>query len=202
MLRLARENYRTYTNQLTGVAERHSLRIFAFVCAALLASLFARGSLSSAYSMMATGITVLTGFTFTALFSDHALANSGLPKPRNESDRHDIRRLNVLAGNFRARSAYFISLAILEIVLLVTTGLKLSAPKILTSKLSVYLQTTPIQNGPTIRCIIDSAADLLSISLSFLAVIIYLECLYTFYRLADTILAIVNRRRDYLAARD
>ncbi|MDD2860722.1 MAG: hypothetical protein PHI71_06580 [Acidiphilium sp.] len=153
--------------------------------------------MSNVYSMMATGITVLTGFTFTALFSDHALASFGLPKSESENDRQDIMKLDILSQNFRARSAYFIMLSILEVVLLVAASFNFD--------IQPAMNSWPLESG-LIK--VASTQDwfltvlkltpILLVLIAFVINLIYLECLYTFYRMAETIIAILDTRRTYL----
>jgi hypothetical protein len=194
MLALLRQNYGTYTDERSGASESQVVRLLIALIVSILLSIFVPNSSSQVFSMMATGITVLTGFTFTALFSDHALAGAALPKPKTENDRHDLRILRKLAVNFRARSSYFIGLSILEIFLLAIISFDFTFSEILERI-----------EEPWHGIWVGSVLEYVSLSLPYIAtsivafvIFIYLECLYTFYRLAETILAILDTRRSYL----
>lgn len=198
MINVIRANYATYVNTALMKQERHWWRFFVMLAVSLAAALFAPGNLSNAFSMMATGVTVLTGFTFTALFSNHALAASDLPKPKNENDIHDVGRLQILSNNFRERSSYFITISIIEIVLLAAASFTLSgngtsAPFIASMQ---WWETVSSQN--IIRSI-NELGPVLSVAFVTFVTFLYLECLYTFYRMAETILSVLDIRRNYLS---
>lgn len=197
MLKLLSENYSTYTDDARRVAESHGLRLFIFLVFSVLAALFASDASSSVYSMMATGVTVLTGFTFTALFSDHALAASGLPKPKSETDRFDLKKLKKLSRNFRCRSSYFIALSIIEILLLAAVSYDLQWPKIV-EEWWQSIHSDSLSWTSRVSDFVQMISPIFRAMFVCLVVFIYLECLYTFYRMAETILAILDTRRSYL----
>jgi hypothetical protein len=201
MIKLFRENYNTYLNTAAGKPERHFLRLAVFALLSLAFALFASETESRVYSMMATGITVLTGFTFTALFSDHALASYGLPKPKDENDRLDQARLEVLSRNFSARSSYFITLAVLEVVLLAGASFDLVIPSAMRSWLHEAEWARALVFQPWFS-IAKGLVSVLFVACALAINLIYLECLYTFYRMAESILAILDTRRTYLSAHD
>ena len=200
MFKLIKENYRTYSNADLSRSERHWWRFFIFIVLASLFTLFAQNSSSDVYSLMVTGITILTGFVFTALFSDHALSDVGLPKANDETDRQDIRRLAHLSDNFHARSAYFIAISIIGAFLLIVQSIDPSVPETLVQLLN-QIQGWMVQNvkfdGSTF---LSFSLWIASILISLISIFIYLECVYSFYRLSETMLAIVNTRREYLKA--
>lgn len=200
MFKLLKKNYDTYIDASLGQREGHTLRLIIFCFISLIVSVFAPQALSGVYSMMATGVTVLTGFTFTALFSDHALASSGLPQPRNENDVQDLRRLETLSKNFGARSSYFIALSIIEVILLAATSVEFSVPASMNSWLmeEKWLQVLFASNW---FILFSNIADIMGILFHSIIIFVYLECLYTFYRMAETILAILETRRIYLSTK-
>lgn len=199
MLQLLVQNYKTYINTARGNPERHSLRLVFFGALSLFFALFADETTSSVYSMMATGITVLTGFTFTALFSDQALASYGLPKPQSENDRHDLVRLEALSKNFRARSSYFITLSIFEIVLLAAVSFDFAVPDAMKTW-PVVAEWSGSLSSKDWFSVAQAVVSVLFVAFEFVINFIYLECLYTFYRMAETILAILDTRRNYLTS--
>lgn len=194
MLALLRQNYGTYTDERTGASESHVVRLLLALIVSILLSVFVPSSSNQVFSMMATGITVLTGFTFTALFSDHALAGAALPKPKTENDRLDLRKLKKLAVNFRARSSYFIAMSILEIFLLAIISFDFTLSQSLERMVEAWRDTW---FGNVLGYILLSLPYFGKLIVAFV-IFVYLECLYTFYRLAETILAILDTRRSYL----
>jgi len=201
MLELLRNNYATYVDTAKNKPENHTFRLCLTAILSLAYAFFCRDNISDAYTMMATGITVLTGFTFSALFSDHALASAGLPKPKNETDKIDIVRLEVLSCNFQARTSYFIALSIVEVVILSAASFDFSISGIVKSPaLGIdFLNNSEITK---ILGFAHRAHSFLSIATGFIINFIFIECLYTFYRMAETILAILERRRAYIRAHD
>ncbi|MEP0942230.1 MAG: hypothetical protein ABJH63_18590 [Rhizobiaceae bacterium] len=199
MHELIRSNYSTYTNFSDGSRERHHLRLSGTLLLSILLVLFST-NISSAYSIIVTGITILTGFVFTALFSNATLAEVGLPPAKDETDRHDLKKLGSLAQNFKARSRYFITLSILDTVIMVFTGLQFSAPKWVGKKLievAVYVQS---QTGVSLVGYVEAASSVFSASFGIIIIFIFLECLYTFYRLTETVISLIDTRRDYMKA--
>lgn len=182
----------------TGQRERHSLRLILFAIFAAFCAVFAKSSIYASYSVLVTSITILTGFTFTALFSDHTMADIGLPPPKNENDRVDLTRLSVLGENFKFRSSYFIALSIMGAVLMTAASLELSIPKFLAQGASSIIQSATKILGFDPTRYLSMLWSIVSSTMVLLVVFIYLECLYTFYRLSETILSIINLRRTYI----
>jgi len=199
MLRFVKETYKTYHNTRTNQCEGHKLRVFLLVLLTVFICGFSDGSSSDLNNMMITGLTILTGFTFTALFSDHSLADIGLPKPANETDRYDLERLNVLANNFHVRSRYFIVLSIVDVCILIARSINFSLPSIAydgLGKISYYLDI----DVTNIIYVATTLKNSISLVVMFITIFLFFECLYTFYRLSETIISIVNTRRSYLKA--
>jgi hypothetical protein len=199
ILELVKANYETYRNNATGLQERHRRRI---LCSLLVACLLAAFSddTSAAYPIMVTGITILTGFTFTALFSDYVVAEVGLPTASDESDRSELSRLSKLSANFKARSSYFIGLSIIVSALLIAASLKFSIPEILAEILSNFGKFMLLKFGFDYSNLTAVTSAMLSEIFFVIVTFAYLECLYTFFRLSETIIAIVDLRTDYLKA--
>ena len=191
-------NYKTYVSRSTGLKERHRRRLRSFCVLALICSIFGKSSIYDAYSVLVTSITILTGFTFTALFSDHTMADVGLPSPNNENDRQDLKSLEILGNNFKARSSYFIALSIIAAILMTVASIQFNVPHWLEGYMANILDTLAQYTSNDARSILKPLNELLSASMIAVVVLIYLECVYTFYRLSETILAIVNLRRNYM----
>lgn len=199
MFGFVKETYQTYYNKRENRRERHWFRLITLALITLCVCLFSKDLSANLNNMMITGLTILTGFTFTALFSDHSLADVGLPKPRNENDKHDLVRLGVLATNFHVRSRYFIILSILDVCLLIVRSAGFAAPTYLQSIYIIFIEKLELDAGK-ISVIFSNLLDCVGWLAAFISIYIFLECLYTFYRLSETIISIVNMRRDYLRA--
>ena len=182
----------------TGQKEGHSLRLFLFAIFSLFCVFFAQSSIYSSYSVLVTSITILTGFTFTALFSDHTMADIGLPMASNENDRQDLKRLGVLGENFKSRSSYFIALSIVGSVLMTVASLDLSITPFLLDLFYDFWQDVVVFLGFDPSILFLMLQLIISSAIIFSVSFIYLECLYTFYRLSETIISIVNLRRAYI----
>lgn len=199
VLELVKANYDTYKILPTGAAEKQWIRLVISFLVSLLLAIFA-GDVSSAYPIMVTVITILTGFTFTALFSDHILADVGLPTPSNENDRKDIERLELLSENFKTRSSYFILLSIIDAVLLIAASLKFTVPRPLSNEIDNMSNSIITNFGLELPGFISLISNLFSELIFVMVALLFLECLYTFYRLSETIIAIVDIRSTYLKA--
>ncbi|WP_133260360.1 hypothetical protein [Rhodovulum sp. BSW8] len=195
---LIEKNYGTYVSAVTGRREGHCLRIVLFLIFSAICAVFAKTSIYSSYSVLVTSITILTGFTFTALFSDHTMADVGLPCPKDENDRTDLARLGVLGENFKCRSSYFIALSIIGAVLMTIASLELTSPKLFSDALAEFWPTFTELLGFNSKAYLLMILDLISTVMILIVIFIYLECLYTFYRMSETILSIVNLRRAYI----
>jgi hypothetical protein len=200
MTKIIRDTYDTYYNTAQMRPEKHLLRLLGICFVALCFCVFSSGPHLDINNMMITGLTILTGFTFTALFSDHSLADVGLPKPANETDRYDLKRLSILAHNFHVRSRYFIACSILDVCLLIYRSIELSPPPTFKTSANYVVNHLNIDISSTVTAL-SYIGYVFDRTAAFISVFIFLECLYTFYRLAETIISIVNARRDYLKAR-
>jgi hypothetical protein len=192
MKNLIKENYATYLNLSTNTHEGHTARLISFVVASIfVAALF---NVAANSGMIVTALTVLTGFVFTALCSDHSLADAALPPPKNETEVVRIARLGALSVNFQIRAAYFIAAAICNLCLLVllsmAAGSKLD--RAIPKAVMAWLSSFNFSSGA------ELFLEASNVLLSSVATFLFLECVYTFYRLSETTLAIVDGRRRYL----
>jgi hypothetical protein len=195
---LCRNNYATYVSRSTGLQEGHGRRLIAFCVLAFICTVLGGNSIYDAYSVLVTSITILTGFTFTALFSDHTMADIGLPSPKNENDRQDLKSLEILGDNFKVRSSYFIALSIVAAILMTVASIQFGIPPWLQGFVGNGLDAVASYAWKDIRSFLEVLKGLISGLMVAVVVFIYLECLYTFYRLSETIIAIVNVRRNYM----
>ncbi len=200
MIKFIVSHYNTYINTSLQTREPQLYRVCFLLISSLFFALFGADNVINVYSIMATGITVLTGFTFTALFSNQALGSSGLPPPKNENDRQDLIRLNTLTQNFRTRSSFFITISILEIVLLAAASAGLSDHYSITS----WVPKLIVRENLHVASITDYIRLMFMIfAICYTTILncIYLESLYTFYRMAETIFAILDIKKEYLDSR-
>lgn len=100
-----------------GDGQPHIPRLLVAVCVALTISATSKSLNKDALSMMAVIVSVLAGFSFTALFSSHSHSANDLPTAISENDRQDLLILNKLFNNFKDRSRYFLSLGVICLVL-------------------------------------------------------------------------------------
>lgn len=199
MLEIVQNTYKTYYNTAEKRPERQRLRVLLTALLAVCFCLFSGRPPLDLNNMMITGLTILTGFTFTALFSDHSLAEAGLPKPSTEDDVQDLRRLALLATNFHIRSRYFIILSIFDVCLLIARSVEWSLPQFLHKGLAKLVSWTEYDFSTALAVARHSTTAIDKLTIVF-SIFLFLECLYTFYRLTETIISIVNTRRDYLKA--
>ncbi|WP_226697283.1 hypothetical protein [Qipengyuania flava] len=189
LLSSIREVYRTYA----GEAAFQRVRVASIVAASLVIAIYGINLGKAALPAMALTMSILAGFTFTALFSGHSLSVGDLPAPADESDRHDIGRLRILSSNFRLRSKFFIIVSMIDLFLIVLLSIELRGM----TEIQNLFEKFNVQFMFSVAHLIYSTS---SFVVKFLGVAVFLECLYTFYRLAETILEIVDLRRAYVAA--
>lgn len=177
--------YETYRND----KERHAVRISAVLFVSILIGLFGSGLAKNAFPVMTLAISVLAGFSFTALFSNHSITSSDLPKPKNENDRRDIRILRILGLNFRTRSKYFLIMAVVDILIILLLSFRIDPIEVLNF---IYIHQVNAYEQ-----YIDMILGIPKTILIILAFFIFFEFIYTFYRLSETILAILDIRNQY-----
>ena len=194
MLLIWKDVYKSYH----GDGERHIFRISVIIITSILISVFGADLSKNSFQNIALIITVLTGFTFSALFSDHSMAGSDLPPPQNETDRHEIEVLKSLGVNFRSRSRLFIILSITDLILIfiISIGLYVDHGPICSA-----IGSFSAESGQRCSIIFVAIKNVVSGLFNFTTMVIFFECLYTFYRLSETMMSVVDMRRDYLESR-
>lgn len=170
--------------------ENHLLRLIFFAIFSIFIAFFSVDIRNSSLPSMALTVSVLAGFTFTALFSDQYLSAYDLPKIKNESDRADIDNLNSLLVNFKDRSRLFIFVSVIDLVLIVVSTLKINLPNV---EYFNFINIYSI-NSHNISTVIYGL--LLSVTL-----FLFFELLHVFYRLSETALSIIDIRSKYLKGR-
>jgi len=192
MYKIFSDTYKTYI----GDEERHRVRIILFLFVSSLISVFGNNLDESTLPVMTLAISVLTGFSFTALFSNYTMTSQGLPDPINENDRNDIRILENLGKNFRVRSKYFISISVFNILMILIITIDINDNYNLIRNIIL-----DIQFGEYFIGIISISFSILEYLLLILVFFTFFECMYTFYRLTETIMAVLDTRGSYIAAR-
>lgn len=197
MIDLVKEIYQTYS----GDSEGHKLRVWSCAIFSIVLAIFGTNFSNGSIPLMVSVISILAGFSFTALFSSHALAAADLPKPRNEDDRYDIKRLKILSNNFRIRSRYFILIAIFDVLLLTISVMSIENPLNFSQYLNITKKLFYLYQNFSLYFVI--IAKFINTVLHASGCFLFFESIYTFYRLAETIIAMMNTRREYLeGARD
>jgi hypothetical protein len=187
---IARQVYATYRDD----KENHIVRVLVQVIVAITIGMFGTSVSALPFTVMSLAISVLTGFGFTALFSEPSTRMVDLPRPQDETDRADIVRLKQMALNFRTRARYFIVLAVSQLLLMIAAVVEI--------KLSPGV-TALLPDGSNSERLADYAEMFRSATYKILIAAIFglfLEWVYTFYRLTETILAIIKTRSEYIEA--
>lgn len=170
----------------------HGLRAFGIVASAFAVALYAGDLSSSAVPAMSLAVSVLAGFTFTALFSNDLLSFSDMPVPKNESDRIDLATLRTVADNFRFRARLFLVSAVFCLVLFLLLAIPFRS-----SLLSEHLAWLVPSFAEFILGKFLLLHSFLSFTVAFLAIAVFFELLYLFYRLSESIFTILRIRRNY-----
>ncbi|RMB28476.1 hypothetical protein C8J47_2696 [Sphingomonas sp. PP-F2F-G114-C0414] len=190
---LWRDVYVTYR----GDDERHRLRLAVFIAVAILIAIFAKVIDENSLAMMSVAISVLTGFTFTSLFSNNISPSADLPKPKNETDRHDIATLAILERNFKARSKFIIAVSMTSIILMVFLSISISPRGLVYKTIEVIFG----EGSKRYLDVVYSYAILAWIASAFVVrattVFMFFEVIYTFYRLSETVISVLETRGAY-----
>ncbi len=185
---LIQDVYRTYRND----KEHHAIRILIAIIISIAIGAFGSGLSKNAFPVMTLAISVLAGFSFTALFSNHAITTFDLPLPKDEIDRRDIATLHTLGENFRTRSRYFLIMSVLEIIIVLLLSFRID----IISAIG-FLEYTPTETGVIF---VNKLLSYASSTLTIIAFFVFFEFIYTFYRLSETILSILDLRTQYFSS--
>jgi hypothetical protein len=172
-----------------GDKERHIFRLSAMAFVGAIISYFPTSLNKDALSMIGAMVSILAGFTFTALFSGHYHSVHDLPEPQDESDRADVDKLKKLFVNFQDRSKYFILTAVICLlfclILLVPFNINFFISSIFKNISSEMLY------------IISKIWYIICFAGRFFCINLFFELIYTFYRMSQTIFSIIETRRAY-----
>jgi len=189
---LWRDVYATYR----GDDERHRLRLLACSITASSIAYFGSDIADTSLEMMAVAVSILTGFTFTALFSSYAATTADLPEAKDETDRENIITLKSLEANFRARSKFLILASMLSLVAMVLLSIEIY-PKMTVR----WLAGTGSYIDDAVFEYIYSYAALgwraCTFFLKAATIFVFFEAIYTFYRLSETVVAALTLRGEY-----
>lgn len=195
MLGLLRSVYATYS----GDNERHRLRVAACFVVAVTVSYFSNRISESALEMMSVVVSILTGFTFTALFSSYSSTTADLPPPKDETDRHDIVRLKEMESNFRARAKFLIVAAMVSLVALLLLSIEIR-PRESVRTLAILVSSNIASEFDDIYVWATWAWRIGAFMIKAATVFVFLEAIYTFYRLSETVIAALTLRGEYRAS--
>lgn len=178
--------YRGYA----GDGERHILRLLLVTAISIIIAIDPKSLNKDVISTMAVIVSVLAGFSFTALFSNHSHSTTDLPPPKSESDRQDIRNISILFNNFRDRARYFLLISLLCLL----TCFFVSLP----FDINLYIYIFNNEKFYILYDIFSMFWKIICFVARFICLFLFFEILYTFYRLSQTIFSILDTRRDYL----
>lgn len=192
LIEIVRRLYETYT----GDESSHRLRLSAFALLSVVIASLSVDPAEKALEAIAVTVSVLAGFSFTALFSSWSLSVSDLPEAKTESDRNDLIRLEKLISSFNARSKFFIIASVICLFLVVIMSIQLNLSKI-HDIYSTLLEMTDFPDNKVDYLVFDVAASFVC----FMSFFLFFEILHTFYRMSETVFAILDTRKRYLKRR-
>ncbi len=196
MIKLSKKVYQTYA----GDSERHGIRLISFIVVAIIIAVFAKVIDENSLAMMSVAISVLTGFTFTSLFSNNISATTDLPAPKNETDRYDIEILGVLEKNFESRAKFLIAMSMVSIMIMVFLSISINPKKTVHVIVEFIIGKTEENKFNHVY----NYGSKIWIALAFLmragAMFVFFEVVYTFYRLSETVIAVLEKRGAYRSA--
>lgn len=176
-----------------GDNDAHRLRLTAIALTSVILSLVSSNLSDAALPAMALAVSVLAGFTFTALFSSGALSVHDLPEPRDESDRHDRERLRIILNNFRARSKLFLYTSVIALILILLVSVEFDW-----SALSAALSWAGFVFTSEAMYWLQNVHFWISKAMIAISFFVFLEMLYLFYRLSESVFSFLEIRRKYL----
>lgn len=196
LVKVIAEHYNTFTDAIDGHAEKHILRLMAQIFFGLCGTMFL-GSLSdNAINAMITALSILAGFSFSAMFPIASDAKKDLPEPHYPEDIDDFNRLSKLSSTFRANVSYFIPLTLLCIGTLIVQMLQPSATTIV-KEIAAYVAG----KEPGAYSFILSVIAVTSRIILFASIFLFIEALYTFYRMSFTVAFTLRIREEYREGR-
>ncbi len=193
---VVRDNYATYRDIQFDIPERHRVRLFGQVLAAIVISLFAKNLSDDSIAVLVTALSILIGFAFAAMFPIALESVAGLPKPVYAEDSDDIRVIRQLAVYFRFNVSYFIPLTLLCVSTLLVQMLEFDTPGLLVPLLD------------KVRHSIDESwhyvigfRSVVSTLIFAMSMLLLQESCYTFYRMCFNALALLRIKEEYISSR-
>ncbi|WP_374126358.1 hypothetical protein, partial [Sphingomonas sp. 28-62-11] len=122
---------------------------------------------------------------------------AGLPDPADENDLFDLGRLKILGHNFAVRSKLFIILALIDLAIIMFISTKLEIPNSAGVMAETICKKVNL-NVAELKYYVGLFQLVIFSTLKAVAIFVFLECIYTFYRLAETILAVIEIRKSYV----
>lgn len=184
--------YKTYK----GDGDWHKSRIATLIVLSAAVAMYGQDLANGALPSMALAVSVLAGFTFTALFSSGSLSTFDLPTPRNESDREDLKNLEEILTNFRFRARLFLIFAVTCLALILIISIPINSNRITEDFDKLFGGLIDEYAG--IAGAIYAIGRFIIVLMTFF---IFGEILHLFYRLSESIFSVLDIRRKYYASR-
>lgn len=186
------EHYGTFTDAISGRSERHAQRLVGQFFLGLCAAMFLEGLSDNVINAMITSLSILAGFSFSAMFPIASDAKKDLPEPRYPEDFDDLNRLSKLSGAFRANVAYFIPLTLLCIG---TLTIQMFQPRqtTITNAMLAYIA----EKSSVAHAAIISIKTYMPNAILLVSIFLFVEALYTFYRMSFTVAFALRIKEEY-----
>lgn len=186
------EAYQSYR----GDDDAHRIRLLLIAATSAVLSLVSSNLSAAALPAMALAVSVLAGFTFTALFSSGTLSTHDLPLPRDESDQLDKKKLKLILKNFRARAKLFLYISVFALLLILLVSIDFNWGAITESCLALGCEIR-MQTMTTLKVV----HFWLSKGVTAIAFFIFLEMFYLFFRLSESVFSFLEIRKKYLESK-
>lgn len=197
-----REHYQTYFDFSKGRHERQLGRIILQALSAITLALLLPSFSDTLVSVCITAIAILTGFSFSSLFPIAMEATRGLSDPRFSEDRHNLDQLKLLSTNFRANISFFVPLCLLNIVVFCMIAMEFFRVGDFFSFGSLVSQPSSVLGFDLSKAIssLPSTSKAFEYLLKAVAISLFVEALYTFYRISLGVSYILKIRENYNSA--
>ena len=190
--KIVKDHYGTYVDDRNREKEEHRARLVAQVLLGVVASLLSGDFTEGFASVIITSLSVLAGFSFSAMFPVASDIRGGLPPPEFPEDHDDLARISDLAGAFRANVSYFIPLTLMCILLFLVQIIEFRSG----GYLGVYTKVLG-EFYDEVAYWADLFRSVILLIVRGLSVFAVLEVLYTFYRMCSSVLYILRIKEEY-----
>jgi hypothetical protein len=189
---LVEDHYQTFVNTDLETVEKHWPRVVLQAIVSILIAIFLKPFSEGSISVVVTTLSILAGFSFSAMFPIASDIRSGLPKSEYAEDSDDLARLSILSSYFRANVSYFIPLTLICIVIYLFMLVDFYIPEFVVSRLQ------GLGDSFVRICSLGSAvSSFFAKVLQGLSAFLLMEVLYTFYRMCFSVLYILRIKEEY-----